>query len=137
MPASTVPSLPTAPLTAPASPASGVTVQLTQIRAITTEALLPGEIAGPGLAITLRIDNAGSGSIDLDNAIVDLRGANGARGIAVSGSPAAPLSGSLAPGDIATGVYVFTIPDDQRNPVSVLFSYSAQTPTVILAGDAR
>jgi hypothetical protein len=110
---------------------------MTQIRAITTEARFPGEIAGPGLAITLRIDNAGTTPIDLDYAIVDLRGADGTRAVDVSGSPAAPLSGSLAPGAGATGVYVFTLPYDQRDPISVLFSYSAQAPTVTLVGDAR
>lgn len=124
-------------LTATARAADGVAVQVTNIAAVTTEARFPGEIAGPGLAVTVRVVNSGSTPVDLEGAIVDLRGANGERGIEMSGGPSSPFAGSVAPGGQAVGVYVFTIPEDQRNPISVRFSYSAQAPTVLFAGDAQ
>ncbi len=126
-----------AALTAPARPDAGVTVQVTDVRAVSTEARFPGEIAGPGIAVTVHVTNSGSAAIDLDNAIVDVLRADGIRAVQVSGSPAAPMSGSLAPGQETGGVYVFTIPQDQRNPISIRFSYAAQTPTVLFVGSAQ
>lgn len=137
VPVETPITLDAAPLTAQARPDTGVAVQVTDIRAVTTEARFPGEISGPGIAVTIRVVNSSSGAIDLDNAIVDVRGSDGARGIAVSGSPAAPMSGSLPPGQQTSGVYVFTIPQDQRRPISIRFSYAAETPIVLFVGDAQ
>lgn len=110
---------------------------MTDVRSVSTEARFPGEISGPGIAVTIHVVNSSAAAIDLDNAIVDVLGADGTRGIAVSGSPAAPMSGSLAGGQDASGVYVFTIPQDQRNPISIRFSYAAETPTVLFVGDAQ
>lgn len=137
VPAVTPVTMQAAALTAAAQPDAGVTVQVTDIRAVSTEARFPGEIAGPGLAVTVHIINSSRAAIDLDNAIVDVLGADGSRAVQVSGSPAAPMSGSLAPGQQASGVYVFTIPQDQRDPISIRFSYAAQTPTVLFVGDAQ
>ncbi len=112
-------------------------MQVTDVRAVSTEARFPGEIAGPGIAVTVHVVNSSSDAIDLDNAIVDVRGADGTRAVEVSGSPASPMSGSLPSGQEASGVYVFTIPRDQRNPISIRFSYAAETPTVLFVGDAQ
>jgi hypothetical protein len=137
VPAETPATLQAAPLTEQVQPDKGVVVEVSDIRAITTEARFPGEIAGPGIAVTIHVVNSSVAAIDLDNAIVDVRGSDGSRGIAVSGAPATSMSGSLPPGQQASGVYVFTLPQDQRSPISVRFSYAAETPTVLFVGDAR
>lgn len=137
VPSATPVTLQAAPLTAPARPDAGVSVQVTDVRAVSTEARFPGEISGPGIAVTVHVVNSSSDAIDLDNAIVDVRGADGTRAVEVSGTPASPMSGSLPPGQEASGVYVFTIPRDQRNPISIRFSYAAETPTVLFVGDAQ
>jgi hypothetical protein len=122
VPAETPATLQAAPLTEQVQPDKGVVVEVSDIRAITTEARFPGEIAGPGIAVTIHVVNSSVAAIDLDNAIVDVRGSDGSRGIAVSGAPATSMSGSLPPGQQASGVYVFTLPQDQRSPISVRFS---------------
>jgi hypothetical protein len=137
VPASAEVTLQAAPLTAQARPDTGVSVEVTDVRAVSTEARFPGEISGPGIAVTVHVANASADAIDLDNAIVDVRGADGTRAVEVSGTPASPMSGSLPSGQEASGVYVFTIPQDQRNPISVRFSYAAETPTVLFVGDAQ
>lgn len=137
VPAATPVTLQAAALTEKARPNKGVTVQVTDIRPVSTEARFPGEVAGPGIAVTLNIDNSGSSPIDLDNAIVDVRGSDGSRAVQVSGSPASPMSGSLLPGHEMSGTYVFTIPRDQRHPISIRFSYAAKTPIVLFVGDTE
>lgn len=137
VPAREVVTLPAVGLTTPARPVAGVSVQVSQVVAVNTQVQFPGEIAGPGLSVTVHMVNSGTEPIDLNRVIVDLRRADGGRAIEVTGEPAAPLSGSLPAGGDATGVYVFTIPQDQRNPIKILVSFSAQVPTVLFAGDAR
>lgn len=124
-------------LTAKAVVGRKVSVKLTKIRPITTTASLPGEVAGPGLAVTIVVDNGSSRAIDLSNVVVDLRGSTGSPAIPMSASPAVPFAGELSAGASATGVYVFSIPTNQRKPISVRFSYTTEEPTVLFAGDAQ
>jgi hypothetical protein len=46
-----------------------------------------------------------------------------------------PLAGALDAGRTRSGTYVFTLADDERADVSVLVRYSADTPTVVFAGN--
>lgn len=122
-------------MTATGDYGNGVTVTLAALESITTTAELPGEIAGPGVAVTVRVVNAGSGAIDLSNVVVDLQDAAGTPAIPMSASPAAPFSGSLAPGATADGVYVFTLPATYTGPATVSVTYTVDAPVVVFTGD--
>ena len=52
----------------------------------------------------------------------------------IAADPSAPLSGVLDPGATKSGTYVFTVPADQRNPVTVTVNYSAGAPTLVFTG---
>lgn len=132
-----VSTLSSAPLTGQVSPHHGVIISVTKIQALRTEAHFPGEIAGPGIAITVAVANSSTHTINLDNTIVDVRGSDDRRAIQVSGDPAAPVTGALKPGEHTSGVYVFTIPLDKRHPISIRISYAAKTPTVLFVGEAN
>lgn len=125
------------PLSDTADYGNGVTVKLSAIESITTQAELPGEISGPGVKLTVDIANASSAAIDLGNVIVDLADATSAPAIPMTGTPAAPFSGSLAAGTTATGVYVFTVPADYANPATISVTYSTDAPVVVFTGDAK
>jgi len=116
---------------------NGVTVQLTGIEPITTTAQLPGEVAGPGLKITVLFTNNSTAPISLDTAIVDLSDSIDTPALPMSASPAAPVSGELPAGQTATGVYVFTVPSGFENPATIRVTYTTAAPIVIFVGNPQ
>lgn len=112
----------------------GVDIALESTQKITTEARLPGEISGPGVALTFTITNGSDAPIDLSSVVVDVADAKGRPAIGITAPPAAPFSGELAPGERATGVYVVTLPTGSTGPVSISVTYSSQAPVVVFTG---
>ncbi len=113
----------------------GVTVTLPSLQRLTTSAALPGEIAGPGVAVTVRIDNSGGAAVDLGSVVVGLQDAAGTPALPMTTSPAAPLHGSVAAGSTASGVYVFTLPTGYSGPATITVSYRVEAPIVVFTGD--
>jgi hypothetical protein len=113
-----------------------VTVHVTSIKAGTAHARGPGEVTGPALFLTLRMDNASAKAINLDNMVVALEGSKHAPGTQMSAPPARRFAGSLPAGSHAAAVYVFTLPTGQRHPVTVKVSYTTEAPVVVFVGDA-
>ncbi|HUX69819.1 MAG TPA: hypothetical protein VMV41_04850 [Cellulomonadaceae bacterium] len=123
------------PLSQPADFGTGVVAKLDKIESIVATAHGPGEISGPALAFTITVTNGSSGVIDLGSVIVNLTDANGDPGVSMFGSPASLLSGLLAAGASATGVYVFSVAPSADSSVRLDVSYSTQAPTVVFSGD--
>ena len=111
-----------------------VSARISQVSAIQASATLPGEIAGPAVAVTVEITNGSSAAIGLDTVTVTLADAGGTPATTISSDPAAPLQGALEPGAAKSGTYVFTVPADQRNPVMVTVNYSTGAPTLVFTG---
>ncbi|MHA3703890.1 hypothetical protein ACXR2U_17100 [Jatrophihabitans sp. YIM 134969] len=147
-------SSPTAPLTTAAPPAGGdpgtkapvpiasaatftpgLTATVITIEPITTTASLPGEIAGPGVRLTLAIQNRSSSPLDLGNVTVDLQDSSGSSATPLTGNGSKPFTGTAAPGGSATGVYVFTLPVDDRSGVRLYVTSKASLPVVVFTGD--
>jgi hypothetical protein len=124
-------------LTATADFGGGVTVDLASIESTQTTAQGPGEVAGPGLVITVRIKNGSAAAVPLN--AVNVTVSDGAQTPAspMSGTPAAPFSGEVAPGAEAQGVYVFTLPGEYTDPATVTVSYSTDAPIVVFTGNAK
>lgn len=125
------------PLTETAQYGNGVAVSLPGIEALTTTAELPGEIAGPGLKVSVQITNSSAATIDVGNVVVDLQDSHGVPAIPMSASPASPFAGSVEAGGTATGVYVFTAPSDYANPATITVSYTTEAPVAVFVGDAK
>lgn len=117
----------------PAEITPAVSASITSVSAVETSAKLPGEIAGPGVSLTIEFNNNGGDPVNLANVIVDLVGADG-----VSATPSMtdsqPFSGALATATSATATYVFNIDPALRGDVTVRLSYSAEAPTVLFQG---
>lgn len=87
----------------------GTVVWVTKISDVSVEGTGPGEINGPGVAVTLKIKNGSTTSLDLNGTAVSAYFGD----LPASLSSAAPtdlLAGVLKPGKSATGTYVFMKP---------------------------
>lgn len=113
----------------------GVTAKIVRIEPVQASASRPGDVGGPAVAVTVEIDNASSAPISLAGAAVSLSDANAVTAPSVSGAPAAPFAGMIVEGGKAEATYVFVVPADARNPVTVTLGYSPSSPTLVFAGD--
>ena len=112
-----------------------VTARLVRIEAIEGEADGPGEIAGPALRVTVELTNGGDTEVDLTGVVVNLyHGPGSAPAEMLAGSGSSWLEGRLAAGASAAGVYVFTVPADDRDPVQVTIFVTPDEPTVLFEG---
>lgn len=121
-------------LTDPADFGGQVSARITRIDPVQAGATLPGEVSGPAVAITVEIANSSAQPVGLDSVTVTLTDAAGNPAGSIGSAPSAPLAGVLAAGSTANGTYVFTVPVDQRNPVTVTVTYSSGAPTLVFSG---
>lgn len=110
-----------------------VTARISEVKAVQATASLPGEISGPAISATVEITNGSADPIGVDSVTVTLTDAAGNPAVPIDDN-ATPLQGVVQPGASATGTYVFTVPADQRNPVTVTVNYSAGAPTLVFTG---
>ena len=113
---------------------TGVRVSVTEISGLTVEAQTPGEVAGPAVAATIRFENESGHPLDLGGTMVTLVDAAGNVAAPTTSEPAAPTSGTLDDGGTAEGTYVFRMPEDTRNAVTLTVDYAAGAPVVVFHG---
>ena len=136
-PAELPPSLPAVALDATAAVGDGVTGSLQSLDAVEGTATGPGNVAGPALRVTVRLENGTAGPVSLDGAVVTMaHGAAQTPASPLDDPSAAPLSGVLEPGDSAVGVYVFTVAEDAREAVTVSVGYRPGAPYLVFTGAA-
>ncbi len=131
------PSRPAVALDEAAEVGDGVSASLVSLDAIEGTATGPGNIAGPALRITVRIANGTDEPVSLGGVVVDLASGRDLVPASPLGDPsAAPFAGTVAPGEHADGVYVFTIPEEDRGSVTVSVGYQAGAPLMVFTGSA-
>lgn len=113
-----------------------VKISASKVAEIDVTAQTPGEIAGPALAVTVRIENDSKADLDVETVMVTLIDSAGAVGVPTTAEPARPFTGTIPPGSDAEGVYVFLVPEGTRDPIELTIAYSAGVPVVLLVGDA-
>ena len=129
-PSVAVSTLPPAPVGRDAPLARGVAVAITSVRDIQVAAVGPGEIAGHGISVEIRVRNTTSAGFDLGGLAVNASYGRGTPA-SPSSSGAVLLSGTLAAGRTATGTYVFLVPAAQSPTVRVEVS-SADSPSIVV-----
>lgn len=117
----------------PADFGAGIKARIAATRGVTVKNVLPGEIAGPAVAIEVEYSNTGQKQVSLENSIVSVN-YDGQEASAMTGSPAKTPPRELAPGQKATGVYVFGIPENKRKKVTIRVSYSPDAPQLVFNG---
>jgi hypothetical protein len=129
------PALAPVPLDGTADGGDGVTATLPRIEAIQGTAVGPGNVAGPALRVTVRIQNGSAEPLSVDGVAVNLY-------LGEELAPANPLddpsqqafTGRVQPGESADGVYVFTVPTDRRDAVTVEVGYGPGVPFLRWSG---
>jgi hypothetical protein len=96
----------------------GTTVWVTGVREVQLEGVGPGEIQGPGVAVSVKVTNRSADSLDLDGTAVSAFFGDLPASLS-SADPSDPLAGELKPGRSATGIYVFMKPDGATGRVRV------------------
>ena len=119
----------------PSDNGEGLVARITAMKAVQGEAVQAGEIAGPAVQFTLRLTNDTDAPLDLGLIAVNAyigEALTPAGGLVKPG--AAPFEGTLAVGDSTDGVYVYSIPENQRGDVTVTLDYRAGQPAFVFRG---
>ena len=118
----------------PADFGTGIIAAVDEITAVEVEGRMPGERSGPGVMVSVRVENQSSASITLDFTTVDLIGLDGTSATPVEMDESIRLEGELEPGASAVGRYHYFIPVEQRASATITISYAAGVPTALFTG---
>lgn len=110
----------------------GVTVTLTKVANVQVTASGPGEVAGPGVAVTIRVRNTSPAAFDLGRLAVNATDRANIPANPGGSAQAKPLSGALAAGKSADGVYYFVIDAAKAAGLRVEVSSSSSPNIVVL-----
>jgi hypothetical protein len=92
-------------------------------------------VNGPALRVTVRIENGTDQPIELDGVATNLSyGADRTPASPLADDSERPFSGTLAAGASADAVYVFSVPADARDTVTVEVGYTAGAPLLQFTG---
>jgi cytoskeletal protein RodZ len=131
------PVLPAVGLDETAAVGDGVTASIAALDAITGKATGPGNVDGPALRATVRITNGTAGPINLDTVSVAMAYGTYFAAASPLGDPSATeFAGDLAAGRSAEASFVFSVPENGRDLVSVTVGYRAGAPVLEFTGSA-
>ncbi|WP_448642509.1 hypothetical protein [Geodermatophilus sp. URMC 63] len=124
-------------LTEEAAVGNGVTATVEDLEAIEATGQGPGQVSGPAVRVTVRVTNGSGAPVSLDAVAVDLSyGPDATPASPLEDPSSAPFTGTAAPGADATGVYVFTVPEGQRDALTLAVGYQAGAPYLVFTGSA-
>lgn len=116
---------------------TGLTLRITSIEAVAGEARGPGQVSGPALRLRVEARNSGAGAVSLEGMVVALaHGAGDTPAMSLLEPGARPFEGEVPPGGEAVAAYVFAVPPESRDRVTITASYTGSAPTVVFEGAA-
>jgi hypothetical protein len=119
----------------PADFGGGFVATVTGVERTDLESRQPGEIAGPGITVTVELRNDTDETIDLSGLAVNASYGDGTPAIPHQ-TGATPVGGTLVPGETATGTYLFSVPEDQVGSVVIDIHHASATSFVVVEVDA-
>ena len=121
------------PVNAPANFGNGLIASVTKIDSIERlEARGPGEVAGPGVRVTVSLRNETSSIVDMSGITVNASYGPDSRPASDNSSPpAAPFRGNLDPGASGEAVYLFQVPAADESSLVVEINWNG-SPNVVL-----
>ncbi len=126
-----------ADLAASAEPAQGVAVTVAGLESVTGVAELPGEVGGPAVRATIRVENRTGSAVDLSAVVVNLYFGDALTPATTLENPGGqPFGAAVGAGKSATGRFVFRVPLDERARVRVEVDLSPEAMVVVFDGPA-
>lgn len=117
------------------SEAGGLDIRVAAMEAVDGVAIGIGEIAGPSVRFTVSVANGSDEPVDLSNAVLTVEaGPDRLPCTELSGPGTSPFPAEAKPGETATGIYVFLIPAESRNDVTVYLNYSVDASVAAFRG---
>ncbi|UOW00793.1 hypothetical protein [Agrococcus sp. SCSIO52902] len=126
------------PLDAVVEPTADVELELASLESVDGAANIAGEIAGPAIRVTVEATNTGDDPFPTPVVVVNLYIGEDrlpANEIREPGGRAFPAS--IPAGGSSSGVYLFTVPHDQRGLIGIEVVLQAGEPVVLFEGAAR
>jgi hypothetical protein len=121
----------------PAEVVPGVTFSIADLEAVEGEAEGRGEVAGPAIRFRVDIVNATSETVQLGTTVVNVfMGAAQDPAQELSGPGVEPFPAEVAPGGEASGVFVFNVPPEGRDQVTISVDFAVGVPIVVFQGSA-
>ena len=116
----------------------GVEAVLQEVEQVDGQAVAPGEISGPAVRLTVELTNASPEVLDLGYVVVNAYvGPDRLPAGTLMQPGGRPFGGELAPGESATGVSIFTIPQGDRDDVTVTVDYRPGHSTLAFRGSLQ
>jgi hypothetical protein len=113
----------------------GVTVDVVKLESVQGQGTGPGERDAPAVRFTIELSNGTSSELDLRAVTVTAYSGPDLDPASDLGRPGVELfPASAGAGDSVQGVYVFAIPPNRRDDVTVHVGYRAESPTAIFRG---
>lgn len=121
-----------------ASPVEGLSARLVTIESVQGEAVIPGEVGGPAIRVTLEVVNDTGQTLETPAVVVNLYvGEDLAPAGPILNPGGKPFPSSVPAGATASGVYLFTVPEDRRGDITVEVDLAVGTPIVVFKGAVR
>jgi hypothetical protein len=125
------------PLSNTTSVISGLTVQITSVAAVQGTGRSIGDVNGPSIQVRMTVKNTTGKSVNLANVVVNAYyGTDHTPASALPSPGGQNFPATVASGGSAKGVFVFSIPKNQRSLVSITFDFSVKTSVVVFQGSA-
>ncbi|WP_243076169.1 hypothetical protein [Microbacterium sp. SS28] len=120
----------------PATAADDIVVEVTSVAAVTAGREVPGERSGPAIAVSVRITNNGGQPVDTSGSNVNLTYGGDTRipAAAVTGDETTAWPASVPPGESATAIFVFSVPQVSSGDIRVIVDLLATEPDVVFTG---
>ena len=123
------------PIESPGTITDGLTAAITGIEAVDGVAEGPGEVAGPAIRFTVSIVNTGSSPVDLSATVVTVdHGSDRVPGGQLNEPGGRPIPTTVAAGETATGVFIFTVPLDRRGLVNITVDHTVGVVPLVFSG---
>jgi hypothetical protein len=126
---------PAVPMDESATINAGVTAKISNLEAVEGVAQAPGEVAAPSVRVTVDITNDTDAEVDLSTTVVTAYfGDDQTPALELNEPGASLMPATVAAGGTATGIYVFSIPPDQRQNVRIVVDYSVDVAPLVFEG---
>jgi hypothetical protein len=124
--------LPAVAVGVPSPLAEKLTATVTSVEPMKLKAQGPGDVAGPGVLVTIEIRNDTSQAVNLDLIAVNAHYGKDTPASPNRGAPGPTLSGTVAPGQSKTGRYGFRVPDGPTGTIVIDIQHSGSPNVVIV-----